>query len=719
MKANACKKLALAAVISTLTGQLQAQQASPSNDFGGLDYSGVFAPSLFFFDYFDGLGSDRTSFLERYNYQRGFGGDNRSGVYADAGFRVVGSNGERDVFVLERQAYGAYNHRQKLGVNTAQFGVNAYYTDFRSSSGGLKYLYSPNQIAGGVNPANFFPAGSNTNSGFVAQFNDDSGQTRFGVDRATYGVGAKLKPGAFNADGAIALNYDGYTRDGNRMTTYVLGGSNVTGSAARVLQRWRGFDMPINETMNRATLTASASPRDFNVSYEGSIERFENRAADFQISDFSGNSPLLVPSQNPLQFVADNTLISNNLRLSKTMGSTAIAAGYALSVLDQDSFSAQQAALDFGQGEIRTDSAFFTISANAMQGLGLEGYVKYYDRDNNSSFPVVGLVNANADQSLGVRINNIESLSMGVSGAFRPGFWRSNVIVGWRREDRDRDLTWTEVLVPGLNGIQSQRSLYSEKTLTDEVYASLVARPIAGVMLRVTPSYVWADETGLITEPEESLNLKSSASYVADAGWLLSGYVNYKNRRNGTKFFTDGLTGPVADGATTHQDVHAIQRNVGASFSKPIGEWINTSVNLAWMESDFATYFLQSSRRRFEAPNNAIAFLLRDRSNYNIDTVVMSLLGDWQVSDALSFNGGFTFSESTGETATGLVFAALPEIDGNIDNRVHTLDLGTSYVLKDRWTLNANYTFDYYNDNVYEALSGGINSVMVGVSMSF
>lgn len=723
MKIHTNKKLALAALIATVLSMsasaLQAQEINPSYAVKDLDFTGEIAPRLFFFNYFDGVRSDRNQFLERYNFQRGFGGDNRSGFYADANFRLVGANSERDVFVLERQGFGAFNNRQTLAVNTANWGLSSYYTDFRSAAGGLKFAYSPNQVAGGVNPANFFPARTNTNSGYVAQFNDDSNQTRFAIDRETYGVGFKLKPELFNADTAVALKYDGYSREGNRFASYVLGGSDVSGSAARVLQRWRGFSQPVNESMQRTTFNASGSPMDFYLSYEGSVERFNNQAQIFQISDFAPNSTFLVPSNKPLQFVPDSTQVNNNFRLTRTLGSTALAAGYGLTILDQDSFSAQQIAVGYDRGNLHTNNAFFTFNSNAIRNVGLEGYVKYYERSNGSSFPVTGLVSATADQTLGVRINNIQSVSYGLSAAFRPGFWASSLTTGWKREDRDRDLTWTAVTVPGLNGIQSQRSFYSEKTLSDELYANFVARPMSGLMLRLNPSYVSADDTGLITEPEKAYKLKSSASYVAKDGWLMSGYFNYQNRRNSNKFFTDALTAPVRDGALTQQSANSIQRAAGLSFSKPFGEWINTSANFGWMQNDVAAYFLQSSRRRFEAPNNPVLFVTLDRPNFNVDSYVFSLNSDWQTNDALSFNGGYTYSKSSGDTASGLVLAAIPTVDGVIDNTVHTLELGAKYALKESFGLSATYTYDRYKDRSYDALSGGFNTIMLGATMSF
>jgi len=238
--------------------------------------SGEITPKLYLFDYHKGFGTDRTQFLERYNYQKG--SDNRSGAYLDADLSVLVSDARRDVFVLERKGFGGYNHRGYLRGDTDRLGLTGYYSHFRSATGGFGFNYNPNLVTGGTDPTYNVPA--NTNSGYVARFNNDSpGQNLYKIDRTTYGVGLALKPQLFGTTATGALAYDGYKRDGNRFGTYVAGGSDVTGGAARVLQRWRGFDMPVDERMNRYTLKLAGAPGGFVVSYEGALEKFDNKAA--------------------------------------------------------------------------------------------------------------------------------------------------------------------------------------------------------------------------------------------------------------------------------------------------------------------------------------------------------------------------------------------------------------------------------------------------------
>lgn len=713
-------KTKLNAVLVTLTtlggASLAAADASPE----AVVFSGEITPKLYSFDYFKGAGADATQFLERYNVQKGTGDDRRSGFYLDADLRVVGKDAKRDVFVLERYGFGTYNHRGTIKADSDTLGFSGHYTDFRSATGGFGFLYNPNFVAGGTDPL-YFPDGSaNTNDGFVAQFNNDSpDQTLFKIDRSSFGAALTLKPQLFGTTATAALTYDGYKRDGNRFATYVLGGSDVAGANARVLQRWRGFDMPVDEKMNRYTVKLSGAPGGLTLAYDGSVEKFENNARKYTVADFAPLSAFLVSSLKPIHFVPDSTLISNNVRLAKNFGGISVAAGYGLSVLDQDSFSENQQAVGYSTGKITTNSAYLNLNANIFGDIGLEGFVKYYNRDNESTFPAPGLISATTDQTLGVRINQIKTWNYGLAATFRPPALKSTVTVGWKREDKDRDLTWTTVLVPGLNGIQPQRSLYREESVSDELYVNLVARPMAGVVFRLTPSYVRADNTGLVSEPEKAYGLKSKLSYAASSGLLVSGYFNYRNKKNATGTFIDGLTAPVADGSAITQDLDKAQKAAGVSANLPVSEWINTSASLSWMQDDFTSYYLRSNRRRFEAPNNAIAFVVQDRSDYNIDTYVLTFGGDWQATDALRWNGSYTYSRSKGNTASGLILSELPRVDGTLDNAVNSLELGVDYAIKKAVKFKGSYAYDYYKDKVYGSLTGGYHTLMLGVSIGY
>ncbi|MBK9021066.1 MAG: MtrB/PioB family outer membrane beta-barrel protein [Sulfuritalea sp.] len=713
--------LAVASALSALSAPLQAADAAP----GATVFSGEVTAKLYSFDYFKGSGTNSTQFLERYNYQEGMGGDQRGGGYLDADLSIVGKNGQRNVFELEREGFGAHNHRGRLKADTDTLGFVGYYSNFRSATGGLNFLYSPGQIpSGGVDL--LYAAGDQT--GFVRQFNTDSaGQTQFRIDRTTYGLGLALKPTFFGNSAAALLNYDGYKRDGNRFATYVLGNGDLTGAnAVKRPLRWRGFDSQVSEKMNRYTLSLNGAPGGFNLAYEGSIEKFDNQAFNPRTGDFNAAinaqaaTVFITAPTRPIQFVPDSTLVTNNFRFAKNYGSTAVAAGYGLSVLSQDSFSAEQDLRGYSSGKITTNSAYLTVTSVAVSGVGLEGFIKYNNRDNDSQFPVPLLINPLATEGLDVHIRRIKTVDYGVSGTFRPGVLKSTLVAGWKHQDKDRDLTWSQ-WGGGVVSIHPLQTLLREQTQSDELYLNWVARPMPGMILRVTPAYVWAGDTGLVTEPERAFSLKTKLSYAAKDGVLTSGYYNYKNNKNANNSFTNSAAGGVL-GTSVAQDVDKTQQAAGISINVPVSEWINTHASLSWMQDDFTTYFLRNDARRYDAPTAAINFASIDRPNYNVDTYVLTLGGDWQVNDELRWNGGYTWSKSKGNTASGYVFdqlAAGNSIDGTISSAVHSLNVGVDYALKKNVKLKASYVYDYNKDDSYSALTGGYHTLMMGVGFGF
>ncbi len=684
------------------------------------EVSGSITPKLYYFDYFKGFGSDSTQFLERYDTRKG--SDTRSGAYLDADIDLVVANPRRDVFVLERQGFGAYNHRGMLKADADRLGFTASYSHFRSATGGIDFLYSPNQVTGGTDSAYFLPAGTNTNTGYAAQFNDDSGQKLFRIDRTTYGMGLALKPELFGKSASVTLSYEGYERDGNRFASYVLGGSDVTGAAARVLQRWRGFDMPVDEKMNRYSLNLTGTPGGgWQIAYDGSVEKFDNQARAYQVSDIAPLSTFLVSSTKSIHFVPDSTLVSNQLRLAKSFGVTAVAAGYGLSVLDQDSFSQRQQAFGYNAGKITTNSAYLNVNSNVLPGVGLEGFVKYLNRDNDSTFPAVGLINpAGGGEQLDVRVNGIRSLNYGLSATFRPTALKSTVTVGWKREDKDRDLTWsnTSTVAPLLNAIQPQRSLYRQQTLSDELYVNWVMRPMRGMTVRVTPSVLRASDTGLVTEPAEALHLKAKLNYAASNGTSVSGYYNYKNRKNDNNTLTEVLATKL-DGASLAQNTDHTLQAAGVTLGLAPSEKLRATAGLAWMRNDFATYFFSTNRRRYEAPNNQVMFVQRDASNYEVDTYVLSVGADLQASAVLRYSGSYSFAHSKGHNSSGYIAAALPVVDDQVNSDIQTLSLGVDYALRKTVTLKGAYTYEYFKDKVYSDLTGGLHALMLGVQVGF
>ena len=590
-----------------------------------------------------------------------------------------------------------------------EIALSGSYNHYRSATGGIDYLYNPAIVPGADVPAD---------PDF--EFNDFTGTTEYKIDRTTYAAGFKMKPSLLGGV-TVAVDYEGYKREGNQLATTLV----QQGSGPAIVDPWRGTNLLIDERMNRIGLSLAASPKGmFEVSYDGAIEKFTNGAPDLTRNDIMGTSDSTRQALSPFYFVPDTTLFSHNLRVTKQVGDRAvIAAGLGYANL-QDDNSPTRFTTDFGgpdggpdtwEGEISTTSAYLTANANVSPTVSVEGHIKYHDRSNDSSFPVDHVISPSGGSNprmAGPRINNIESMDYGIAATWRPGVMGSNVTVGWKRLDLERDLTYAAYD----EGIPANRILYREDTLTDEVYLKWVARPAQGWMVRLTPSYTWADQTGLVTEPEEAVKVKTMLSYASPIGWLVSGFYDYTNKRNDGLYITEDTTGT---GDQFHQDIDHTFHTAGVTLNILPRETVNTALSLYWMQNDLANYFFTTSDvRQQQIPSITIDKV--GLSSYKVNSYVASLSGDWQASDRLKMSGSYTLSRNKGDTGSGAVMAALVDatgtVDSRIDNTLHSVSLGADYTLSDTATLRGNYIYDYYDDNAYSLLTGGVHTLAIGVS---
>ena len=697
------KQPAVAAAAST--------NGSATTNGNGLVSTAVITPRLFAFDYFKSGNENLPQYLERYDYREALNGNNnRSGAYADLDFSLNMNDGDRDVFVIERLGFGEHNHRGMARFDDDEITLSGSYNHYRSATGGIDYLYSPAVVPGadiatypGTVPPNSY-AGN-------LPFSNGSTTTDYHIDRTSYAAGFKMKPSLLGGSVSLDVNYEGYMREGNQLAPAIF----MTGQGSPTVKSWNGVNLAIDERMNKFGFTLSASPNKlFDVAYDISMEKFTNQAADLTRADIVGPGPGLKQNVSPFYFVPDTSLLSQNFRLSKRFDHDAIlAAGIGHSTLKDESSPERYTGPESWEGEINSSTAYVTGNANVSETVSVEGHIKYYNRDNDSSFPVPAVIAPDSRMS-GPRINSIDSMDYGLAAIWRPGTMSSNVTLGWQRLDLERDLTyaaWGE-------GIPANRIFYREDTLSDEVYLKWIAVPSPGVTVRLNPSYLWSDKTGLITEPEEAVKFKAMVSYAAPEGWLLSGFYDYKNKKNNDLYVTGDLTGA---GAQYNQDLESTFHTAGATLNMLPSENVSTSVSLYWMQNDLANYFLSSNLTR-QVQNPNIVFVNYGLSNYKVDSYVLTLSGDWQTSEKLKLSGSYTFTQNKGDAASGEVLLALQAatgtVDSRFDNTLQSVSLGADYTLSPKTTLRANYFYDYYDDDAYSLLTGGVNTLAIGLSYS-
>jgi hypothetical protein len=685
--------------------------------------TGQFTTKLYFFDF---SGDGLARYLQGYGSQESWSGNRNSGLYGDVDLSLRVSNSQRDTLVLERQGFGLDNHRARLRGGSDAIGFSGYYSHYRSNAGAVNYVNRPGTEN---NPAaTGYTVGGN--AGYLSRFNDDTaGQPIYHVERTRYGVGVKFKPDLMGAGTSLAVNFDGYQRDGATFATWVAGNSDISPVSADQRQaRWRGYDKPVDENMGRISMNFTAAPGGmFHLAYDGSFERFRNSARIAEMGDFqsaiegTGTAPtgLTLASFDQLHFVPDSTLVSQSLRLSKTMGSTALAAGYGMSRLRQDSFSLAQIDAGFDKGRINTSNAFVSLNHRFSPTISVEGHVKYHDRENDSdAAPPDGVLDRGVRDEWGVRIANIDSLDYGLAASIGRLPVKSTLTAGWRRRDVERDLRYNDITAAPNIGVVPEVSLYQSHTDSDEFYLKWVARPARGTILRVTPSYVTASKTGFVTEPEKSLNLKLSLSHALQSGVQLSGYYHLKDKKNDNNSFFDTSKptgGPIVTGPEYKQKADEQFHAAGLSLTFFPSEWVNINAGVNWAQNDFETYYFGTNARRFESN---IVFDRRGVSAFKADTLSFSLTGDYQVSDELKFVAGYALDLSDGDLTTSTT-ALNDVVRDKIDHSLHSFNLGMHYLLARGSTLRVGYMYEKYKDDVYDNISGSAHTVMMGFSMPF
>ncbi|MBI5597472.1 MAG: hypothetical protein HY928_15390 [Elusimicrobia bacterium] len=684
--------------------------------------SGTLTPKLSLFDYTGGGKAERAHFLQRYDYAKSWFGQNISGAYMDLDLSLAYSGLTGHSFLLERRGEGLSDQSGLFRYDSDYVGVSGMYGHHRSVAVGVDYLLRPNNVPGGTDASY-----TGTGSGYVATFNDDSDGAFFRVDRTNYGAEVKVKPALLGDMASLSVKHDGYRRTGNSYATWTAGGSDFTIGAPQS-HRWRGYNRPIEETMNRGSIGFAASPMGwFQFAYDGSVEKFVSRAQNFTMAYAASRPSVLAAGATmtagnrikPVHFVPDSTLTTHALRLSRTFKNSAWAAGYGMSVLGQDSFTPVQITGAYGEGKIASKNLFLSGKARVLPALETEGYIKYGNRRNDSTFPAGTFLTATTDQKLDLRLNDLKTVEYGLSAALRPAGSRSSLGAGWKRENKKRGFTYNNSA--GGTGILPKRMLYTEESVSDEVSVKGVLRPTEGLDIRLTPSYQWSDKLGSPLDSKESVNLKADASYMTDGGTVFAAYYALKDKRNDSLSFTNANTPTGADGSQTPQTTRNVLNSAGASMSVACTPKVNSSLSADWMQNDFQYAYITSNRRRYAAtPAGGIVFRRRDGSRSIIDTTTLGLATDWQAADSLKVSGSYSLSRSKGNVATGLLATELGSTnDGAVDNDTHSLSFGAEYGMTSALTLSGQYSFDHYQDNRNAFLSGSGHAVTTALAYKF
>lgn len=696
-------------------------------------WQGYITPKLGYFN-----NSGNAAYLNRYNLlDSTFSHNIDNGFIADLDFSLLYSDDSGASLVLEKEGYSTNNQRLRLrGINDSGK-LGAYYSTFKSATGTFNFQYNPDMVVGGTDPRYADPILNATGrTGFVASFNNDSPDVLdYEVRRSNYGFSSILKPPSFGDRVSAEFNFDGYSRNGQKVSNYVLNDEFlVSKQGSAEPYQWRGYANTIDEQNSKLTYHFNYTPQDWFINYEFSIDKFQNNVLPITlgtVQKWAAPSLKFAPGVDfltPLGFVPDSIQYTNGLRVSRTFGDSAVvSAGVSYALLQQESYSEPQTTLGYTDGQTATSNAYLTGKFNVSQSVGLEAFARYNRRQNNSSYPVAGFFEPvsqfNDPRMVMPRINNYTNSALGLEARLYPSVLKTTWSAGWTYEMKERGLTYG--VVPAL---APPIMLYGENYNSNEVFLKMVSRPAKGWIVRVTPSYLWANETGLTTDPNEMFKLKSSVMYTKPA-WnelAVTGYYNYNRKKNNSLSYSDYNVNPRGFADQQNQEATNTTQSAGLNVSLVPVEELKLSLGYDWNQNDLSAYYFATNRMRFDYPvvyppvpnphpDVPLDFYNLDQFNYKVNTHTLTagLEKQWE---RYLFTANYSLMLADGYNANGLGGQSLPGVDDKIDYLLHTLSLGTEYQFKKNVSVRGVYIYDRYEDNAYNSLNGSRNTLWLGIN---
>jgi hypothetical protein len=162
-------------------------------------------------------------------------------------------------------------------------------------------------------------------------------------------------------------------------------------------------------------------------------------------------------------------------------------------------------------------------------------------------------------------------------------------------------------------------------------------------------------------------------------------------------------------------------QSAGLNVSLVPAEDVKANIGYAWNQTDFSSYYFSTNRLRYHylyVPDSTYLtstdFAVLGQPNYKVNTHTLSAGLEKQWGRYL-FSGNYSLTWSEGRNASGLP-EPLPEVDDKVDNLLHSLAFGMEYAWKKNMSVRGTYIYDYYKDHVYRDLSGGYNTLMLGLN---
>ncbi|MFQ5913514.1 MAG: hypothetical protein ACE5JS_10050, partial [Nitrospinota bacterium] len=542
-------------------------------------------------------------------------------------------------------------------------------------------------------------------------------------ERVFYKAGGTARPYLFGLKreglGDIRFYVRGYERNGNSLFRYALGGGDIVApKGANVFERWRGIDHPLDQNATRVGGTLTLGPfGPVTLTSDLAYEAFSSDAPILTIADLVAlGAGGLKASTKTINFIADTSKLISQSRLQAVFGWFQVTGGYGFVTVDQDNFSQRLRDNSYNQGRVDTHTAYLSLDGNPLPNVSVNVFSRYEQRSNLQSFPVPGFLDFTTEAKLiDPHVSELRRLRVGADVLVRTPFYRTNVRGGWVYYHGDRDFDF------GVSAetIDRQRTLYTQDSRSHTFFVEASARPLRGLRVRVKPSFTFADETALLSEPTERQAVRASFNYYLPLlmGTTLSGFYQLEHKENDDKSYIQGL---LTSTTRVKQEFESMAHSAGIALTLVPSPDTTVVLNYTYNNLDHDHDFIRSDLRRFTpSATTGVLFRQEEASNYNVSVQSATAAVSHQFLPGLSAALAYTQAWVIGDTASGGLAASLGRLGNRLDNVNHTVTLDGSFSITKALSVQGQYIFDDYNDDVDGSLSATTHSWLMAFSYRF
>ncbi len=641
--------------------------------------------------YYDRHGkTDPSGFLGRYQYYPSDEQYNRLNI-PNLDLTLGRKGAAYPAFRLERFSPWIRNDRMLLQVNPAR-GVkfDLDYMRYRKNMD----EYSPT-LTGTV--------GTN----YTAQFNKDTASGEFFVKRSKTDLSISLTSDLWGGTLGKYLEradfwIDNEGKDGQKFLTYILGESNVT--AGGVSSRWRGRAEPFDSrVVNLGTeLTLHPLTRgDMTGFLRVEREDFENNDL-YTVTNVAALDGNVAASDQTIDFIPDAEKDSFAWDMvDRWNPGLTYRVGIRYADLDQQSFNAGQKSAGY-HGEIEQTAFLTSVDYTGLPQIDLTGYYLYNQRKNNSQIGTSGYKDLDSNVS-DPHVTEIDTQKYGADAVYRFDRYNTVVRVSGRREKTDRNFKRPS----GSQSIPASASPYNIDSDRWVYSASLISRFFKDLRFTASTSYLDANDTALVLEPDKSWKGRMNADYALLQGRASISASYLEEKKENDNFTWTGVNSVNQQWESRHR-----------SFS--IDGW--------WLARNDLNLFGSYLRDAMLQDANWLASLDRRWVSLPTFSMLEKGLGYRSYNDTWTAGANYQINPKSGLLVSYLLSHSRSRIHSGttdlgpitkLDNQYQNINVRLNHVISSGSELTLGYLYEDYDDDIVSGEGGRNQTLSLGYTLKF